>query len=121
MTTSAAAKVDNIEEVTPYQLITLLLDGALERIDQAISNLDDGDIEEADILVNKTIGIVGGLRESLNFDAGGEIANNLNTLYVYIIDRLERISLENSIETLSEVKDLLSEVYLGWQEMDPNS
>ena len=112
-----AAKVDNIDDITPYQLISMLLDGALERIDQAIANLDDGDIDEAGILVNKTIGIVGGLRESLNFEAG-EIANNLNILYEYIIGRLESIGQDSPIDTLNEVKNLLNEVYLGWQSMD---
>ena len=83
-----------------------------------MTNLSDGDINEAAVLVNKTIKIVGGLRESLNLNIGGEIANNLDALYEYVISRLESIGRDEPVATLTEVKNLLNEVYLGWQEMD---
>ena len=104
----------NPETITPYQVITLLLDGALERIDQAINHLSDGDIDEAAILVQKAVGIVGGLRESLNLSEGGEIADNLDALYEYIMSRLESISDDEPLIILAEVKNLLQEVYNGW-------
>ncbi|MFT6102604.1 MAG: flagellar protein FliS [Candidatus Endobugula sp.] len=111
MATHAAV---NPETVTPYQVITLLLDGALERIDQAINHISDGDVDEASILVQKAIGIVGGLRDSLNLTDGGEIAGNLDALYGYIVNRLESIEGNDPLLTLEEVKDLLQEVYAGW-------
>jgi flagellar protein FliS len=104
----------NPETITPYQVITLLLDGALERIDQAINRLSDGDVDEAAILVQKAIGIVGGLRESLNLSEGGEIADNLDALYEYIVQRLESINDDKPLTVLKEVKNLLQEVYSGW-------
>jgi len=110
----AAHAAVNPETVTPYQVITLLLDGALERIDQAINHISDGDIDEASILVQKAIGIVGGLRDSLNLTDGGEIAGNLDALYEYIVNRLESIDGNDPLLTLEEVKDLLQEVYAGW-------
>ncbi|MGS2716849.1 flagellar export chaperone FliS [Eionea flava] len=102
------------ENVTPYQVITLLLDGALERIDQAINRISDGDIDEAAIMVQKAIGIVGGLRDSLNLDEGGDIAGNLDALYEYIVNRLESIDNTSPLKTLEEVKNLLQEIYTGW-------
>jgi flagellar protein FliS len=104
----------NPETITPYQVITLLLDGALERIDQAINHVSDGDADEASILVQKAIGIVGGLRESLNLSEGGEIADNLDALYEYIMQRLETINDDKPLIVLEEVKNLLQEVYSGW-------
>ena len=73
-------KAEPVDEITPYRVITMLLDGALERVDQAIISLDEGDLDEANVLVAKTIGIVGGLRESLDTNKGGELANNLDLL-----------------------------------------
>lgn len=103
------------DEITPHQVITLLLDGAMERIDKAISGLSEGDIDTAADLVQKTIVIVGGLRDSLNIDAGGEIALNLDGLYAYIVERLDTISNEsNPIAVLNEVRNLLNEVHEGW-------
>jgi flagellar protein FliS len=100
--------------MTPYQVITLLLDGALDRIDQAIGRISSGDVDAAAVLVQKAVGIVGGLRESLDLNSGGDIADNLDALYEYITVRLETITTESPLETLDEVKNLLQEVHDGW-------
>jgi flagellar protein FliS len=112
-------KAEAVDEITPYRVITMLLDGALERVDQAIISLDDGDFDEASILVGKTIGIVGGLRESLDTKQGGELANNLDLLYEYILGRLQVIDeFHEPVIILDEVRKLLNEVHLGWVEIE---
>jgi flagellar protein FliS len=116
---SIAMKAETVDEITPYRVITMLLDGALERVDQAIISLDDGDFDEASILVGKTIGIVGGLRESLDTKQGGELANNLDLLYEYILGRLQVIDeFHEPVIILDEVRKLLNEVHLGWVEIE---
>jgi flagellar protein FliS len=104
----------DVDSVTPYQVITLLLDGALERIDQAIRRVTEGEIDEAVILVEKAIGIIGGLRNSLDLDQG-EIATNLDALYDYILVSLQAIDTESPLVTLDEVKNLLQEIDSGWK------
>jgi flagellar protein FliS len=112
-------KAEAVDEITPYRVITMLLDGALERVDQAIISLDDGDFDEASILVGKTIGIVSGLRESLDTKQGGELANNLDLLYEYILGRLQVIDeFHEPVIILDEVRKLLNEVHLGWVEIE---
>ena len=112
-------KAEPVDEITPYQVITLLLDGALERVDQAIISLDEGDLDEANALVAKTIAIVGGLRESLNTAQGGELANNLDLLYEYIVGQLQVIDdYDEPVIILDEVRKLLTEVHLGWVEIE---
>ncbi|MFT7491600.1 MAG: flagellar protein FliS [Pseudohongiellaceae bacterium] len=108
-----------VDEITPYRIITLLLDGALERVDQAIISLDEGDFNEASVLVDKTIGIVAGLRESLDTKQGGELANNLDLLYEYIVGQLQVIDdYDEPVIILDEVRKLLNEVHLGWVEIE---
>ncbi len=116
---SIAIKAETVDEITPYRVITMLLDGALERVDQAIISLDDGDFDEASILVGKTIGIVGGVRESLDTKQGGELANNLDLLYEYIVGQLQVIDdYDEPVIILDEVRKLLNEVHLGWVEIE---
>ena len=112
-------KTEAVDEITPYRVITMLLYGALERVDQAIISLDEGDFDEASILVGKTIGIVGGLRESLDTKQGGELANNLDLLYEYIVGQLQVIDeFDEPVIILDEVRKLLNEVHLGWIEIE---
>ncbi len=113
-----AAEVDDqkLDAITPYQVIMLLLNGALERVDQAMTQINAGDSEEAFVLIQKAIGIVSGLRENLDLNKGGDIAVNLDALYEYITVRLEDITVESQtpLATLREVKNLLQEVHTGW-------
>ncbi len=112
-------KTEVVDEITPYQVITMLLDGALERVDQAIISLDEGELEEANALVGKTIGIVGGLRQSLDTKQGGELANNLDMLYEYIVAQLQAIDeYDEPVIILDEVRKLLNEVHSGWVEIE---
>lgn len=107
-----------MNEITTYQVISLLLDGALDRIDQAIGHISAGDSQEAVMLVQKAAGIVVGLRENLDMDNGGEIASNLDNLYEYITHRLRTIDTSTPhtepLVILREVKNLLQEVHAGW-------
>lgn len=108
---------DNIDEISPYQMITMLLQGALNRIDSAIIALSDGEQQEADALIAKTIAIVDALKENLDKDKGGDIASNLDLLYEYVVEQLHAIDCQNSnqsIDVLHEAFTLIDKVYSGW-------
>ncbi|MBX2808794.1 MAG: flagellar export chaperone FliS [Cellvibrionaceae bacterium] len=121
MSISATPIEETVDTMTPHQVITLLLDGALERIDRAASRITEGELDEATQLIQKTIGIIGGLRDSLDFERGGDIANNLDALYDYIMGRLEMMQEDKPLVVLAEVKDLLYKVYDGWSNISQQS
>lgn len=106
-------------EASPHQLITLLLEGALERLAAAKGAMQHGDIPNKGILISKAIGIIDGLRASLNTEKGGDIANNLNRLYEYMENRLFEANLKNEADYLDEVSDLLKNILSGWQAIAP--
>lgn len=113
--TKAALELEKqVANVSPHKLIELMLDGAIERIDQAKKTLSEGEHEEAGLLIGKAIGIVGGLKDSLDFNEGGEIASRLDTLYDYINNRLGVAEVDTGDEILSEAGQLLGEVKSGW-------
>lgn len=99
-------------ELSSHQVISLLMEGALERLDQAKQTKDEAELE---LLLGKLMGIINGLRGLLNLEQGGEIASNLNTLYGYMIQRLEE---NDSKQALPEVKTLITRVKSGWDAMD---
>lgn len=104
----------NADRLTPYEVIQLLLDGALERLDQAAEQLRQGQEALAGLLMGKAIGIIHGLRDSLNFDQGGEIAVRLDQLYGYLILRLQAAEAETGGAILQESSQLLAELKSGW-------
>lgn len=112
-TKAAAIMQDHAEELSSHQVISLLLDGALERVAQAKQCVNEGNEEDSIVLIQKLVGIINGLRASLNMEEGGEIAVNLENLYNYMIGRL-CIDVCGDENTLTEVGQLISEVKTGW-------
>lgn len=115
-----AATAFEKSEPSPHQLISLLMAGTLERVAQAKKSVELGKEEEKFQLVEKIIAIINGLRASLNFEQGGDIAMNLDQLYAYMLDRIYSAdSTQDEKEVLDEVARLMAEVKSGWDEAEP--
>lgn len=103
-----------VSDANPHRLIQLLMQGGLERLAQARGAMEREQIPEKGILIGKAIGIIGGLREALDSERGGELAGNLDRLYEYMIARLVEANTSNDTSLLNEVSALLLEVKSGW-------
>ena len=118
-TSSAAMKYQHsqVSNADPVQLIVMLYDGALARIAQGRQRLQEKDLLQAGVAISKAQAIVGELRQSLNMEAGGDIAGNLSRLYGYLHDLLVKAMRENSAEPLVEATILLTELRGAWSEV----
>lgn len=108
-----------VNEADPHRLIQLLLQGGLDRIAQAKGAMEREAYAEKGVLIGKAIGIIGGLRDALDKDVGGELAENLDRLYQYMTMRLFEANVHNDLERLNEVGRLLSEIKVGWDQIAP--
>lgn len=103
-----------VTEADPHRLIQMLLEGGLQRIAQARGAMEYGNIALKGELIGKAMGIIGGLREAVDTDKGGEIAVNLDNLYAFMQQRLSQANLNNDPAMLDEVAKLLREIKEGW-------
>lgn len=103
-----------VTEASLHRLIQMLLEGGLQRIAQARGALQHGNIALKGELIGKAMGIVGGLRDGLNLEKGGEMAANLDNLYAYMMQCLSMANLKNDPAMLDEVASLLREMKEGW-------
>lgn len=103
-----------VAEASPHRLIQMLMQGGLDRIYQARGAIQFGRVAEKGELIGKSISIVGGLREALDHEVGGEISANLDRLYEYMIRRLTEANRNNDADALTEVAALLQEIKAGW-------
>ena len=98
----------------PHRLIQMLMEGGLTRLAQARGAMERDQTALKGELLSKAIGIVGGLRQALDVQKGGEIAENLDRLYEYMTTRLMEANLKNDPAIVEEVSDLLREIKSGW-------
>jgi flagellar protein FliS len=101
----------------PHELVKLLFIGLTDRIAMARAALAKGDREARASAVTKSQKILFGLRDSLDFDAGGELASNLDSLYEYSIRLLTRAHAREDDKIFSEVMDLMVGIRDAWQEI----
>ncbi|HPF58150.1 MAG TPA: flagellar export chaperone FliS [Candidatus Competibacteraceae bacterium] len=106
---------------SPHRLIQMLMEGALERIATAKGYIQRQDIVAKGEQIGKAIDIIGGLREGLNHEAGGEIAANLDALYDYLQRRLLEANLNSDVAILDEAADLLRPIKEAWDTISETS
>ncbi|HEX2586446.1 MAG TPA: flagellar export chaperone FliS [Steroidobacteraceae bacterium] len=101
-------------EADPYQLVAMLMDTALERLNIARAAIQRGDKAGKAAALHRSTAIIEELRSSLNHQVGGEISSSLERLYDYMIRRLLAANLQDDIKAIDEVNKLLSEIRGGW-------
>ncbi|MFM0034095.1 flagellar export chaperone FliS [Paraburkholderia strydomiana] len=100
---------------SPHRLIVLLYQGARQAIAQARMHLQQGNVAGHGRAISKAIRIIeGGLQQSLNLEAGGEIAERLNALYSYMARRLLEANIKQSETMLVEIDGLLATLEEAW-------
>ncbi len=105
---------------SPHELIAKLLSKAISSVGEAKGYMLNNDIPNKAGQIKITISIISdGLRGSLDMDAGGEIAEKLDALYEYMLQRLMVGHAKNDPAALDEVNTLLREIKSGWDGIKP--
>ncbi|CAG4903938.1 flagellar export chaperone FliS [Paraburkholderia saeva] len=100
---------------SPHRLIVMLYQGARQAIAQARMHLQQGNVPARGEAIGKAIEIIGsGLQQSLNLEAGGEIAERLDGLYAYMARRLLDANIKQNEAMLVEVDGLLATLEEAW-------
>lgn len=109
-----------VSHASPHRLIQLLFEGALGRLAVAQGAMERGDIAVKGEMLGKAIGIISGLRSSLDMESG-ELSERLDQLYEYINLRLLEASTQNDVAKVAEAIQLLKTIKSGWDEINPQS
>jgi len=101
---------------SPHKLILMLFQGARAALSSALVHMKTGDVNAKGQAISKAIAIISsGLQASLDVEAGGELAQQLNALYDYMARRLLQANLHNSADHIEEVSRLLGELSGAWE------
>lgn len=105
------------QTASPHRLILMLYNGAIQFAGNAIQAIQQSNIADANKYIQKTQDIVYELLTSLNTKQGGQLAENLKSLYLYIIDRLIEANIKKEEEPLLEVINIITEIKASWEEI----
>ncbi len=102
------------QEASPYQLVAMLFQKLLGNIATAKGAISQKDFEKKGTELSNAIAIIGVLEGSLDFEQGGDVSNNLASLYNFCSEQLLVASTNNDIDKLEEVIQILLPIKAGW-------
>jgi flagellar protein FliS len=103
-----------VNSSNPHSLVAMLLDGLLEKLARAQGALERGDLNNKGVALSSGIRIIDGLRASLDYQRGGDIATNLGSMYDYMERRLVEANARSDSQIVAEVVSLVNEIKDGW-------
>lgn len=110
-----------VESASPEKLVLMLYDGAIRKLGQAEAAFREDKVEEFHEHVVRVQKIVSELLGALDADKGGDLAENLERLYDYMLRQLSLALVRKNLDQVEEVKILLSELREGWKGVVENS
>ncbi|AVF34690.1 MULTISPECIES: flagellar export chaperone FliS [Rahnella] len=110
-----------VMSASPYQLVTMLFDGARSALIRARIFIQQGSIAEKGKSLSMAINIIdSGLKAGLSREKGDpELVDNLEALYSYMVRRLLHANLHNDQEAITEVLALLENIADAWRQIGP--
>jgi len=106
----------NVMTANRETLLLMLYDGAIRFLKQALVAVKHEKHEEKSKCIGKTMDIVTELNASLNKQENEVLANQLESLYQFIQERLLKGSMENDTHALEEALGILTTLRSAWGE-----
>lgn len=113
--------VTNVQDMTPYEQIKIILNNIIGKLAAAKGNIERNEISNKGINISNSISLIGALQDALNMEQGGEISDNLYSLYEYCQVKLVESNLKNSLEGVQEVISIIKNIKEGWDAIPEES
>lgn len=110
-------KQNQVNTASPKDLVILLYEGCIKFLRLAELGLEENRLD----LVNKNLikaqNIISELANTLDMEAGGEIAKELATLYDFFLNELFQANIQKDHEKIIYVREKMKELLDAWKEI----
>ena len=97
------------------RLIVMLYDGAIKFLRQAIVDIGRNDFEAKGKHIARAQDIIYELNTVLDLEKGGQVAQNLRSLYNFMQRHLSQANIRKDTQMLQEVIGMLEELNQSWR------
>lgn len=105
---------NQVMTASPEQILIMLYDGAIRFVRQAGQAIEDVRPADKSVAIGKAMAIVTEFSNTLNFEAGGAIADDLYRLYDFAIRELSVVNARGDIKRLQGVEQILLNLREGF-------
>jgi len=107
----------HVSTVDRGRLLLMLYDGCIKFLKHAKEGLEKNDIPKFARLLSKAQAIISELMLTLDFEKGGDVAQDLDRLYDFMLFYLTEANLEKSPAKLQKVIDLIEVITRAYREV----
>ncbi len=109
-------KKTSIQSASKEKLLLMLYEGAIKYMKRAKRAIQLGEIRTKGENIGNAYDIIAELNNTLDHNVGGEIAANLERLYMFVNDKLVEANIKNSEKSIDEAIKVIEILYEGWVE-----
>ena len=102
---------------SPAKLVSMLYDKVALSLKEAIAAIEAGDIEARWRANARAMEILSHMWTTLDIEKGGEIAQNLDSLFSFMLSRLPEVDFRNDPGPAREVLELIEPLRESWREL----
>jgi len=107
---------NQIATASREQILLMLYDGAIRFCKQAKVAIKENDIPSKGKFISKAMAIITEFSNTLDHEIGGEIAENLDALYTFMLKELTNANLKNDPKPVDTTCTMLCELRATWAE-----
>ena len=101
-------------------ILIMLYEGAIRFTKQAHAAMLQKKIADKGKCISKATAILSELMATLDFKVGGQLAVDLENLYIFMIDKLIEANIQNNPDHLVAVEKILMTLYSAWKDVVEN-
>lgn len=105
---------DQATTADPYQLIQMLMNGALQKLAVSKGAMERKDLEVKSENLTKSLSIVNALQDGLDMNVESEVVGNMYDLYDYIKRQIVEAMASNKIEAVENCLMVMRNLKEGW-------
>ncbi len=102
---------------SPEKLVFMMYDKAIGSLKEAVRAIEDNDIERRWKSNKKAFEIISHMWQTLDMENGGEISQNLDKLFSYILNRLPNVDFNNDPQPAIDAIKLLEPLHASWKQL----
>jgi len=106
----------SVQSASREKLLLMLYEACINFVKKAVVACEQKDIAARGYNIGRAFDIINELNNTLDHKVGGDIAKNLEQLYMFMTDQLTQSNITGKAEPLHVVLKLLNTLYTGWQE-----
>lgn len=103
-----------VNTASPLQLVIMLYDGAIRFMEQGKIAMAARQLDKQNESLQRAQKIIFELMSCLDMTKGGEIAQNLFSLYTYVVNELVEANIKDEPEGIDRSMKILRELRVSW-------